>query len=290
MKSIKTVRIPVSRNSGAVDWADLREFMQAYHREILAGFDPRNPDNDFAGGLVANGTGGVTLGASAVPTGRTVGIPTLFTWIGDTGRAADQRFFPQVAAGNRLSAQSANPLSATSGPSTSTISIAAHTVQYGFGTVSYNSGSITGLTPNTAYFVYADDANFAGGAVSYAATTSAQTVVASNARYYVGQIVTPVSSSSSNVSAATNANPCAITTSTAHGFTTGNQVTFASVGGMTNLNGNTYTITVTGTTTFTLNSTDSTAYGVYTSGGTVTRVSTGSSGYEGGGGWGWAIP
>lgn len=285
MKSIKTVRLPASAQSGPVDWADLRRWMEYYHREILAGFDVRNADSDVASGIVGDGAGGVTLGTGAVPVGRTVSVATLTTRIGDTGRATDQRFLPQVSAGNRLSAQSANPLSATSGASTSTINIAAHTMYYGFGTVAYSAGSVTGLTPSTTYYVYADDADFAGGAVSYTATTAPQTVVSSNDRYYVGSIVTPVSSASGNVTAATQANPCQITTSPAHGYSTGDDVTFASVGGMTELNTGTYTITVLTSTTFTLNGTDSTAFGAFTSGGTVTRVTTGTGGYEGGGGW-----
>ena len=286
MKSIKTVRLPASAQSGPVDWADLRRWMEYYHREILAGFDVRNADSDVADGIVADGAGGVTLGTAARPTGRTVSVATLTTRIADTGRATDQRFLPQVSAGNRLSAQSVNALSATSGASTSTINIAAHSVQYGFGTVAFNSGSITGLTPSTTYYVYADDPDFSGGAVAYSATTSTLTVVASNDRYFVGSITTPVSSASGNISAATNANPCAITTSSAHGYSTGNEVAFSGMSGMTELNGNSYIITVTGSTTFTLDGVNSTAYGVYTSGGTVTRVTSGSSGSQGGGGWG----
>jgi len=49
---------------------------------------------------------------------------------------------------------------------------------------------------------------------------------------------------------------------------TGSIVTFNNVGGTTQLNGNTYTITVIDSTTFTLNGTDSSAYTAYTSGGT----------------------
>ena len=71
-----------------------------------------------------------------------------------------------------------------------------------------------------------------------------------------------------NISGATQANPCQITTSSAHGYTTGDVVYISGVSGMTELNTNDYTITVTGASTFTLDSTDSTGYGAYTSGGT----------------------
>lgn len=76
-----------------------------------------------------------------------------------------------------------------------------------------------------------------------------------------------------NITGATNANPCEITTSVNHGYTTGDQVVISSVGGMTELNSIlAYTITVTGLTTFTLDGIDSTAFTAYTSGGTVQKV------------------
>lgn len=73
------------------------------------------------------------------------------------------------------------------------------------------------------------------------------------------------------ITAATQANPCSIT-ATAHGFATGDSVTITGVVGMTELNGNTYTITVVDANTFTLDSTDSTGFTAYTSGGTATRT------------------
>ena len=55
-----------------------------------------------------------------------------------------------------------------------------------------------------------------------------------------------------SITGATQANPCVIT-ATGHGLKTGIQVTIASVGGMTQLNGNTYTITVVNANSFSLN-------------------------------------
>lgn len=72
------------------------------------------------------------------------------------------------------------------------------------------------------------------------------------------------------ITAATNASPIAITTSTAHKFETGQSVTIASVGGNTAANG-TWIITKTSSTAFTLNG--STGSGAYTSGGTATGES-----------------
>ena len=81
----------------------------------------------------------------------------------------------------------------------------------------------------------------------------------------------PFASSIKNVSAVTKANPAVVTTSADHFFRTGQAVTFASVGGMTELNGNTYIIKKISNTTFELQGIDSTSYGTYTSGGTATR-------------------
>src|SRR5260221_6717805 len=67
------------------------------------------------------------------------------------------------------------------------------------------------------------------------------------------------------MSGASNAANCQITSNN-HGLTTGMVVTFAGVMGMTQLNGNNYTITVTGANTFLLN-VNSTAYGTYTGNG-----------------------
>ena len=66
----------------------------------------------------------------------------------------------------------------------------------------------------------------------------------------------------------TQANPGAITTTTNHGLTTGDQVTIVEVVGMTEVNDVTFTVTETGLTTFTLG-VDTTAFGTYVSGGRV---------------------
>lgn len=281
-------RVPLPRTpAGPVNWQDLAPYLELTFREILARFDARNPQSDFASGVLANADGTVTLGTGAKPSGRTVAVPTLFSRIGDTGRAADQRFLPIVSAGNRLSAQSVNPLSSTGSASTASISVAAHNVRYGFGSVSYNSGTISGLTPATVYYVYADDPNYAGGAVTYSATTNQQTVVASDGRYYVGTITTAISSTTGNVTAATSASPIAIT-SAGHGLSSTQEVTFSGMpGAFAALNGNTYAVTVTGPDTFTV-AVDGSLFAAYTTGGSWTRVSTPTDGSPGGG-WGdWA--
>jgi hypothetical protein len=68
-------------------------------------------------------------------------------------------------------------------------------------------------------------------------------------------------------------NPTQIT-SPDHDLQTGSIITIANVGGMVQLNGNTYTVTVVDANTFTLNGIDNTAFGAYTGGGTWTSNNT----------------
>ena len=70
-----------------------------------------------------------------------------------------------------------------------------------------------------------------------------------------------------NITGATQANPVALTVA-AHGRTTGDPVQIESVGGMTQLNGKIFACTVVDANTITLDATDGTAFGAYTSGGT----------------------
>jgi len=111
-----------------------------------------------------------------------------------------------------------------------------------------------------------------------------QTYVLEFGDYYVrvikdgGQVLE--SSGIDPITGATKANPCVITTGSAHGLASGNQVYMAGVGGMTQLNGRTFNITVLSTTTFSLQTLDGTAgtdinstnYTTFTSGGTASRI------------------
>lgn len=209
---------------------------------------------------------------------------TMLSKITDAGRAQDQRFLNMITFGNVQSVQSAIPLTATADAISADIAIGAHTLYYGGETISFNAGSVSGLSVVTDYYVYADDPNLTGGAVTYMASTALIDVASSKDRYLVGAIRTPVSSISASVSAATQANPCAITTGAPHGMTTGDQVTFSGVVGMTQLNTlSATTIVVTGANSVTLTGVNSTAFGAYVSGGTMTRVSTPADGIGGAG-------
>jgi hypothetical protein len=77
-----------------------------------------------------------------------------------------------------------------------TINVAAFTLQYGFGTVSYNSGSVNPGAFGT-YYVYVDDPNYTGGAVTYQATLTTTTLTAAEGRIYLGKITTSAGSGGS---------------------------------------------------------------------------------------------
>lgn len=106
-------------------------------------------------------------------------------------RDIPEREIPPVGTGGRRSAiVGANPLTASDGGATATISVASSTVRFGFGPHSFNSGSITGLSFSTLYYVYAEDETYTGGAVTYSAVTLFEDVIGLG-RHYMGQITTP---------------------------------------------------------------------------------------------------
>jgi hypothetical protein len=84
-----------------------------------------------------------------------------------------------------------------------------------------------------------------------------------------GQVVV-VGGISHTITAATQANPCEITLSAAHGMVSGEEIHIVDVVGMTQLNDTDFIATVVDATKVTLG-VDSSAYGAYTSGGTATR-------------------
>jgi len=102
---------------------------------------------------------------------------------------------------------------------------------------------------------------------------------------------TPQGVISANISGATQANPVVITTSSNNYFTSGIKVTITNVGGMTQLNGNSYYAKVLTSNTFSLysdsgltTSVNGTGYTAYTSGGRAVASVGGSGGGSGAGG------
>ena len=99
-------------------------------------------------------------------------------------------------------------------------------------------------------------------------------------RYKIGEVATNTfeiaTTGGKEVSAVTQASPGAVTTLFDHNYSTGDEIHFHDIGGMTELNGNGYTITVTGDKTFTIG-VDSSGFGVYTSGGKSYLATDGST-------------
>lgn len=79
-----------------------------------------------------------------------------------------------------------------------------------------------------------------------------------------------------SISGVTQANPGVVTTNEAHGYSNGDVVTIDGVSGMTELNGNTYTVANASGSTFELSGTNTSGFTAYTSGGKV-GISTGKS-------------
>lgn len=89
--------------------------------------------------------------------------------------------------------------------------------------------------------------------------------------YVRARIGTRVAASTAKtITGVTQANP-GVVTSASHGFTNGDVVYIDGVVGMTELNGNTYTVANADTNTFELSGVDTTGYTAYTSGGTATK-------------------
>jgi hypothetical protein len=108
-----------------------------------------------------------------------------------TGTITGQDQLNTITAFNRGSSQSAAPITAADVGSDVTATIAAHNLIYDSTTLAYNSGTITGLSFSTTYYIYVDDPTKAGGAVTYVATTTATDITNNIGRYYVGEITTP---------------------------------------------------------------------------------------------------
>lgn len=189
--------------------------------------------------------------------------------------ANDQKFLHPLNVANRNSVQDTdNILTAASGPSTSTVLIAAHSVIFDFGEVAYGAGSVSGLDTEELYYIYALDPEFQGGSVSYLATTNPDNLIGQGI-YYVGFVETPIAGNSFAILAASSTNPIEFQTDGNHGWTSGQSVLFADLPGDfgTNLNGNQYVITVIDADEFSI-AINGGAYAAYTSGGTATRVTT----------------
>ncbi len=236
-----------------------------------------------------DGTRAIIAEAATIAEREGTDIGTILQRISDQGRAKDQRFLPTVTFGNVASVQNIEPLSASAGSTTANVLVAAHTLHTDFGVISYNSGAVVGLALNTRYYVYTDDPDYEGGAVTYVASTSRPNIPANSGRYFVGTIETPSASANTElISAATSANPIEFTTSAPHGWSTADTVQLDGLPDAfgTALNGTQHLITVTAPDKFTI-PIDGSAFAAYTAGGTASRIVPDTGNDYGGGGGGY---
>ena len=83
-------------------------------------------------------------------------------------------------------------ISAADAGASVTVSISAHNRIYGDGsTVAVNSGSITGLSYSTTYYLYYNDPTRAGGSVTFQATTSQASAAQIGDVHSLGAVMTP---------------------------------------------------------------------------------------------------
>ena len=128
-------------------------------------------------------------------------INELQKWVVDlsvAGRLTSDGIMPQALLSNMGTVQNSLPVTSTDAGATATVDIASHTLSRSSGDVSYGSGSVTGLTYDTRYYIYADDKNFEGGSVTYFATTDKADIVGDLGRYFVSEVTTPAAAAADN--------------------------------------------------------------------------------------------
>ena len=212
----------------------------------------------------------------------TAGVLDVGLYAADTGAVVDQRFFATGLAGALTSSGAAISAITAASPGVFTTS-AAHGLAVGeriliqgvVGMVQVNGLVFTVATvPSTTTFTVA----YGGVALN----TTGFTAWASGGTIYVPPFynswteiapqVTAVPDAGAVITGATAANPCVLTvTAKLNQFVAGQQVKISGVVGMTQLNGNTYTITAATSTTLTLN-VDSSAFTAYSSAGLATQA------------------
>lgn len=105
------------------------------------------------------------------------------TPLNSNGQLASQLKSNQISATGAFTG--ANPLTQSS--TSKTINVAASTIVFGSNSVTYSAGTVTPANYGLHY-VYADDPTFAGGAVTYVATTNPLDIYSNDGRLYFGSI------------------------------------------------------------------------------------------------------
>lgn len=120
---------------------------------------------------------------STIPTSR-------LNLLNDAGRSTSRRINSQIMASGIFQTLDTNPITATTGSGSSTITINAHDVFDDAGTLSFSSASISGLSPATTYYVWESNPDFVGGARTYVASTNRNDLTVFGRRF-VGFVTTP---------------------------------------------------------------------------------------------------
>ena len=110
--------------------------------------------------------------------------------LGTAGRIEDQQALRAANISMSQSTRGSGSITSSDAGATATVSVAAWSFQTGFGTINYNSGSITGLSFSTKYYIYCNDPQTLGGAVTYLATTNYQTPSSNDDYVFVGVVTT----------------------------------------------------------------------------------------------------
>lgn len=150
--------------------------------------------------------------------------------------------------------------------------------------VDYRGGATA--SPGTKYVIQVGDPGFPVRLIGFQASFTVSYILEFGQGYV--RFITngaPVLEAAKTITGITQANP-GVVTSAAHGYANGNRVYIAAVGGMTQVNGNYYTVMGVTANTFQLadlnnNLVNTTTYTAYTAGGTVSRVYTIASPYTG---------
>lgn len=211
----------------------------------------------------------------------TAGVLDVGLYNQDGGTVVDQRFFATGLAGGYTASSSISAITAAN-PGVFTTS-AAHSLSIGdriiitgvVGMVQVNNQVFTILTvPSTTTFTVALG-GVALNTTGFTAWSSGGTVNVSpfyNAWSEIAPNVNGMLGAGAVITGATAANPCVLTVTAApNQFVLGQQVKISGVVGMTQLNGNIYTITAATATTLTLN-VDSTGFTAYSSAGLATQA------------------
>ena len=234
-----------------------KAYVQGYELDTIATkYVTIDKSRDFK--TVNNSTTGLTLG-NFVEVSNIYGSPDVDTVSGDTEAYKEVSLYKEATSSRG---------SANSGVGTDIHQIGVAHPRF----FEYNSGTVGASSSNTT-------SNYKLGLFNVTAFTHLRTKLAHSLT--TGETITNgtgasgvVEAASTSVTAAisnmvaTSAVLLTVTTSSSHNLSTGQNVTFDSVGGMTEVNGNTYEIIVTGASEFTI-ATDTSGFSSYTSGGTA---------------------